>query len=49
MKLLILSDTHVPTRAKALPRQVLAEVVEAGVSKEALNLGCCQLVLPSDE
>jgi DNA-binding transcriptional ArsR family regulator len=25
---------------------VLREVIEAGVSKEALNLGCCQLVLP---
>ena len=31
MKLLILSDTHVPTRAKALPRQVLAEVEAADV------------------
>ncbi len=29
--------------------EVLAEVVDAGVSKEALNLGCCQLVLPPDE
>lgn len=29
--------------------QVLDEVVEAGVSKEALNLGCCQLVLPPNE
>ena len=28
---------------------VLAEVVDAGVCKEALNLGCCQLVLPSDD
>jgi DNA-binding transcriptional ArsR family regulator len=25
---------------------VLEEVIEAGVPKEALNLGCCQLVLP---
>lgn len=29
--------------------KVLAEVVEAGVSKEALDLGCCRLVLPPDE
>ncbi|MBA4062770.1 MAG: ArsR family transcriptional regulator [Isosphaera sp.] len=26
--------------------EVLAEVVEAGAPKEALNLGCCHLVLP---
>jgi DNA-binding transcriptional ArsR family regulator len=25
---------------------VLHEVVEAGVPKESLNLGCCQIVLP---
>ncbi len=29
--------------------QVLDEVVMAGVPKEAINLGCCQLVLPTDE
>lgn len=29
--------------------QVLDEVVMAGVPKEALDLGCCQLVLPPDE
>lgn len=29
--------------------QVLQEVIDAGVSKEALDLGCCQLVLPPDE
>ena len=28
---------------------VLKEIVEAGVSKECLNLGCCQIVLPPDE
>jgi DNA-binding transcriptional ArsR family regulator len=27
---------------------VLQEVVEAGVSKESLNLGCCQIVLPKE-
>ena len=29
--------------------QVLNEVIQAGVSKEALDLGCCQLVLPPDD
>jgi DNA-binding transcriptional ArsR family regulator len=29
--------------------KVLDEVVEAGVPKDALDLGCCQLVLPPDE
>ena len=28
---------------------VLNEIVEAGVPKEAINLGCCQIVLPADE
>jgi DNA-binding transcriptional ArsR family regulator len=28
---------------------VLNEIVEAGVPKESLNLGCCQIVLPPDE
>jgi DNA-binding transcriptional ArsR family regulator len=28
--------------------KVLQEVIEAGVPKEALNLGCCQIVLPPD-
>lgn len=28
---------------------VLDEVVNAGISREALNLGCCQLVLPCDQ
>lgn len=28
---------------------VLHEVVEAGVPKELLNLGCCQIVLPKVE
>ena len=28
---------------------VLNEIVEAGVPKECLNLGCCQIVLPPDE
>lgn len=28
---------------------VLGEVIDAGVSKESLDLGCCQLVLPPDE
>jgi DNA-binding transcriptional ArsR family regulator len=28
---------------------VLGEVIEAGVPKEALDLGCCQIVLPRDE
>jgi DNA-binding transcriptional ArsR family regulator len=27
---------------------VLHEVVEAGVPKESLNLGCCQIVLPKN-
>jgi DNA-binding transcriptional ArsR family regulator len=29
--------------------KVLDEVVEAGVPKDCLDLGCCQLVLPPDE
>jgi DNA-binding transcriptional ArsR family regulator len=29
--------------------EVLAEIVDAGVPKDALDLGCCQLVLPADE
>jgi DNA-binding transcriptional ArsR family regulator len=28
---------------------VLHEVVEAGVSKESLDLGCCQIVLPKEK
>jgi DNA-binding transcriptional ArsR family regulator len=28
---------------------VLKEMTEAGVPKDALNLGCCQIVLPLDE
>jgi DNA-binding transcriptional ArsR family regulator len=28
--------------------KVLAEIVDAGVPKDALDLGCCQLVLPGD-
>lgn len=28
---------------------VLEEIVQAGVSRECLNLGCCQIVLPPDE
>lgn len=28
---------------------ILNELVEAGVSKEALNLGCCQFVFPPEE
>jgi DNA-binding transcriptional ArsR family regulator len=28
---------------------VLHEVIEAGVAKESLNLGCCQIVLPMDD
>jgi len=28
---------------------VLNEIVEAGVPKECLDLGCCQIVLPSAE
>jgi hypothetical protein len=27
---------------------VLAEVIEAGIPKEALNLGCCKILLPAD-
>ena len=27
---------------------VLSEIVEAGVPKETLNLGCCQIVLPNE-
>ena len=27
---------------------VLKEIVEAGVTKESLNLGCCQIVLPGE-
>ena len=33
----------------SLGPKVLDEVVEAGVPKDALDLGCCQLVLPPDE
>ncbi|MCU0703683.1 MAG: metalloregulator ArsR/SmtB family transcription factor [Fimbriiglobus sp.] len=29
--------------------RVLQEVIDAGVPKEALDLGCCQLVLPPHE
>lgn len=29
--------------------EVLDEVVSAGISREALNLGCCQLVLPCEK
>jgi DNA-binding transcriptional ArsR family regulator len=32
----------------ALCPGVLEEVIEAGIPKEVLNLGCCQLTLPSD-
>lgn len=28
---------------------VLKEMTEAGVPKDALNLGCCQIVLPAEE
>lgn len=28
---------------------VLEEIVQAGVPRECLNLGCCQIVLPPDE
>lgn len=28
---------------------VLHEVIEAGVPKESLDLGCCQLVLPTND
>ena len=28
---------------------VLHEIVEAGVPKESLDLGCCQIVLPKDK
>lgn len=28
---------------------VLEEIVQAGVSRECLNLGCCQIVLPPDD
>jgi DNA-binding transcriptional ArsR family regulator len=31
----------------SLSAGVLNEMVEAGVPKEVLNLGCCQIVLPS--
>ena len=27
---------------------VLGQIVEAGVAKESLNLGCCQIVLPCE-
>jgi DNA-binding transcriptional ArsR family regulator len=32
----------------ALAPRLLDEVIEAGVPKEALNLGCCRLVLPAN-
>ena len=32
----------------SLREGVLHEVIEAGVPKESLDLGCCQLVLPPD-
>ncbi len=28
---------------------VLKEAIEAGIPKESLDLGCCQLVLPSED
>lgn len=28
---------------------VLHEIIEAGVPKESLDLGCCQIVLPKEE
>jgi DNA-binding transcriptional ArsR family regulator len=28
---------------------VLKEIIEAGVPKETLDLGCCQIVLPADQ
>lgn len=28
---------------------VLSEVIEAGIPKESLDLGCCQILLPRDE
>jgi DNA-binding transcriptional ArsR family regulator len=28
---------------------VLHEIIEAGVPKDSLNLGCCQIVMPTDE
>jgi DNA-binding transcriptional ArsR family regulator len=33
----------------SLQPDVLEQVIEAGVPKEALNLGCCQVVLPAHE
>lgn len=33
----------------SLGPKVLEEVIEAGVPKEALNLGCCQLILPAHD
>lgn len=33
----------------ALRSGVLEEIVEAGIPREALNLGCCRLELPLDE
>jgi len=28
---------------------VLKEIIEAGIPKETLDLGCCQIVLPTDQ
>ncbi|HZZ82566.1 MAG TPA: metalloregulator ArsR/SmtB family transcription factor [Gemmataceae bacterium] len=28
---------------------VLKEIIEAGIPKETLDLGCCQIVLPADQ
>lgn len=33
----------------ALCDGVLKEVIEAGIPKETLDLGCCQIVLPLDD
>lgn len=32
----------------SLSPKVLAEIIDAGIPKDALDLGCCQLVLPCD-
>jgi DNA-binding transcriptional ArsR family regulator len=46
---LIRGEKHGRFVIYSLAPAVLDEVVEAGIPKESLNLGCCQLVLPPPE
>ncbi len=46
---LIRGEKHGRFVIYSLSDGVLHEVVEAGVPKESLDLGCCQIVLPKDD